>query len=397
MEFAEIDWIAAGTRFAPDDLLSYQAKGKVPFAEAARKFELVLTGPHAAAAFPAEMRPYLAPSLTGRIQHDFSDIATHAVGLGWAGSDPRVLYIHNPHPRAVRDANRPKPKDPVADITAFLARMKRGTNDSKVGFAGIDAIRAGTFALLPVLRPDADIPALVACFAETASRGLDVYEATRDRVIAEVWEAKCKALAALDPERATVAELNSATTLHLQSLHDTGGATATPDGAVNVPRGEDRMPGILCLSNRGDARGEAKPGGAPTPAGALLSMPGAAFRSLGNAFCTAFDATPETVWINHPYGGGYEVQRWTAELPLLNARAVIARDGLPPLLLTTSAYQTEFLREFLMGEEAAGAMHRPGLSWPTTAETHVDGLVARLRRVYDLLRRAGAGGVPGPF
>jgi hypothetical protein len=398
MAFENVAWLPEGQRFAPDDLLFYAAKSSRPLAEVAAHFDLILTGPHAEAAFPAETRPFLDESLTGRIQHDFSDVATDAVGRRWAAIDGRVLYIRNPHPRLVRDANRPMPNDSAADIAEFFQRMQHRAEGGKAAFSGIDAIRAATFALLPVLRRDADLAALTCCFAETAARGVGVYETTRDRSIEMVWEAKCRALAALDPDRVSVTDFHSACLLHIQSLHDSMDATARPDGAVaNRRAAADRLPALVTLSNRGDQRGDARIGAGPLAAADALSMPGPALRSLANAVCQAFDAPADAVWLNHPYLGGHEVQMFARRLADRNRRAGIARDGLPPLRLVSHAYQTEFLREYLLGPAAAAHIATPGTDWPATPEAHVDGIAQALKRAYTALRRAGAEGVPGPF
>lgn len=398
MAFENVAWQPEGQRFAPDELLFYADKGRRPLSEVAANFDLILTGPHAEAAFPAETRPFLDESLTGRIQHDFADVVIDTVARRWAALDPRVLYIRNPQSRLVRDTNRPMPTDAASDIAEFFTRMQRRAEGDTVAFGGIDAIRAGTFALLPVLRREADLDALVRCFADVARHGVGVYETTRDRTIEAVWEAKCRALAVLDPDRISVTDFNSACLLHIQGMHDTMGATATQDGAVATPRTEaDRMPALVNLGNRGDRRGDARIGAGPLSAADALSMPGVALRSLANAVCQAFDAPADAVWLNHPYLGGYEVQVFARRLAEWNRRAGIARDGLPPLRLITHAYQAEYRREHLLGAEVAAHIAKAGTDWPTTPDAQVDGIAEALKRAYTALRRAGAEGVPGPF
>lgn len=59
MAFENVAWQPAGQRFAPDELLFYADRGMRPFSEVAANFDLILTGPHADAAFPAGTRPFL--------------------------------------------------------------------------------------------------------------------------------------------------------------------------------------------------------------------------------------------------------------------------------------------------------------------------------------------------
>ena len=104
-------WIPAGTAFDADDFVYFHDKGRRPVEDVLGEIDLILTGPHASAAFPEEMAPFVDDRLTCRLQHDFTDISTSPVGRRWAEIDPHVLYVENPHPRAVRDANRARPDD----------------------------------------------------------------------------------------------------------------------------------------------------------------------------------------------------------------------------------------------------------------------------------------------
>lgn len=70
---------------------------------------------------------------------------------------------------------------------------------------------------------------------------------------------------------------------------------------------------------------------------------------------------------------------------------------MPPLRLTAHAYQTEFLREYLLGPDAAAHIAKPGTDWRIIPDAHVDGIAQALKHAYTALRRAGAKGVPGPF
>ena len=139
-------WVPAGTAFDPGDFVYYQDKGRRPVGDVLGEIDLILTGPHASAAFPEEMAPYVAEGLTCRLQHDFTDVSTSPVGRRWAEIDPHVLYVENPHPRAVRDANRARPDDLGAGLREAFARLRRAGETERPSLAGVDAIRPVTFA-----------------------------------------------------------------------------------------------------------------------------------------------------------------------------------------------------------------------------------------------------------
>ena len=68
MDIADIHWIPAGTHFGASDMVFFQGKGERDLADVLAGIDLVVTGPHATAAFPAEMQPFVDPSLTTRLQ-----------------------------------------------------------------------------------------------------------------------------------------------------------------------------------------------------------------------------------------------------------------------------------------------------------------------------------------
>ena len=111
MTDADIHWIPDGTTFSLDDMTFFCGKGARALEDVLGDIDLIVTGPHATAAFPGEMRPFVDSRLTTRLQYDFSDVSTAPVAQRWAAIDPKVLYIEDPHPRAVRDANRAHPVD----------------------------------------------------------------------------------------------------------------------------------------------------------------------------------------------------------------------------------------------------------------------------------------------
>jgi hypothetical protein len=52
-------------------------------------------------------------------------------------------------------------------------------------------------------------------------------------------------------------------------------------------------------------------------------------------------------------------------------------------------WQNEFLREFLLGPEAAAELAEPGTDWVFPPEDRVAWLAARLRQAHDLVRSWG--------
>ena len=106
MDIAHIDWIPEGTRFGASEMTYFVGREERSVDDALADIDLIVTGPHASAAFPAELQPFVDVRLTKRLQYDFTDVSTSPVARRWAEIDPHVLYIEDPHPRAVRDANR---------------------------------------------------------------------------------------------------------------------------------------------------------------------------------------------------------------------------------------------------------------------------------------------------
>lgn len=391
----DIDWIPAATRFTTADMVFHHRVGECDLDDVLADVDVVVTGPHATAAFPEEMRPFVDPGLTRRLQHDFSDVSTSPVARRWAQLDPRVLYIEDPHPRAVRDANRPRPADIGATLREAFDRLEAAP-DARPSLAGVDAVRPVTFGYLPVLRrpqDEAGWNALVGALTTAGTNGIDQYERVRDSLIDRVVEAKLRRLAALDPASTTAADWNSATTLDVLSIHDTMNHTARPDGAVCLERAaQDRLPAVVALSNRGDARGEVRPSDAAGLRGEIdvPTMAPTRIRSIGAAYRRAFDAwEPDDVGYNRPYLGGHETQLAGPHLRRLAPLAVVRPVGAPARHLRLGAWQNEFCREFLLGPEATAAMMAPGAHWPGVPAERVEWLARRLQFAHDLVRSWG--------
>lgn len=395
MVVAHIDWIPEGRRFGLDDMVHFHGRGTRDLDDVLAEVDLVVTGPHATAAFPAELAPFVDLSLTRRLQYDFSDVSTAPVARRWAEIDPHVLYIEDPHPRAVRDANRPRPADLLAGLREAFRRLADDPS-GRPSLAGVDAIRPVTFGYLPVLRrpvDDDEWQRLGAVLTAVGGLGIDEYERVRDALIDRVIEAKLARLGGLDPATMSVTAWNAATTLHVMSIHDTMNLTARPNGAVCLERAEaDRLPSIVALSNRGDEVGEVRESdssqlrddiGVPTIEPSVL-------RSIGAAYRRAFDATdPSAVAFNRPYLGGHETQQVGPRLRTLQPLAVVRPIGAPPRSLRLGAWQNEFLREFLLGPESTATLMAPGTDWPGVPDDRVAWLAERLRHAHHLVRTWG--------
>jgi hypothetical protein len=393
MDRAHIEWIPEGTSFGEDDITFFAGREHRSIDDVLAQVDLIVTGPHASAAFPEELAPFVDTRFTKRLQFDFTDVSTSPVARRWAEIDPHVLYIEDPHPRAVRDANRERPDDLVAGLREAFDRLESAGEGSRPSLTGVDAIRPVTFGYLPVYRRPADDvewnrfhDALVTAGA----LGVDAYERIRDDLIDRVIEAKLRHLAALDPATTSVVEWNSATHLDVLSIHDTMNHTARPDGAICLERApEDRLPNVVALSNRGDLDGELFPDPATTLRDPIEvpTMPPDRLRTIARAYRTVFDAhDPDDVAFNRPYRGGYETRRVGPRLRELEPRAVVRIDDGPARRLHLGAWQNEFLREFLLGPESAATLMEPGLDWTYPPDERVDWLADRLRTAHALVR-----------
>ena len=391
-------WIEKGKVFDFDDMVFYRGKGEVPFAEVAGKIDLILTGPHATAAIPRELAPFLEPGLTQRKQYDFSDMTTSDLCKLWAEVDEHAIYVEFPHHRILFDPNRDWPTDPEAGLREYFKRWQAQQRGEKVSYNGVDAIRPVSFSGVPFLRQPADDvewQQLMGTINDLGERGAKAYARIRDQVIEQVFEAKCAHLYNLDMGQTTVAEFNSARMLHVNCLHDTMNATVGPNGAVDHDKPPaDCLPHIVSLGNRGDERGEPRP-----PAdGSLLSVidvpiiDGAQFRSLQQAMAFAFEVPhaeiEASLALNSPYLGAFECQYIGRLLHALEPRGIVRHHSNEKVLsIRTGAYQAEFSRETLLGEKNTAYVRQPGTDWPETDQAHHADLTARLKHAYDILRR----------
>ena len=110
-------------------------------------------------------------------------------------------------------------------------------------------------------------------------------------------------------------------------------------------------------------------------------------RTIGRAYQMAFDAWgPDDVAFNRPYKGGHETRTLGPKLRNLEPLAVVRpRDGVTRRL-RFGVWQNEFLREFLLGPEAAAELAQPGTDWVLPPDDRVEWLAERLRHAHDLVR-----------
>lgn len=348
-----LEWIHAGRQFTFDDMVFWQGRGHAPFAAAAAHINTIVLGPHASAAFPAELEPFVASELTRRKQFDYSDVITSSLGRAWAQADPQVVFVENPHSRLVLDGNREPPADVGPGLREFFARLARQRAGEKVGFGGVDAVRPITFAGEGVLREPASESQwaqLLGALATAGQLGARPYFAARQHVVDTV-------LAARQP----------GTPLHVVSLHDTMNTQMREDGAIVVKRPEaDRLPVWVNFGNRGNVQGEED--------GLPLTLAAAEMRRVRAAWAQAFaaefgvDATPGDdggFGLNVPYQGAFETVFLGAQLRALGEPRV-------------GAVQVEFLRESLLGPAVTAALHQPGTAWPAVDAAHLARVVASL-------------------
>ena len=390
-------WLPIGAHFGFDDLVFFARKSLSDFADVAADVDLVLTGPHASAALPRELEPFVDRSLTQRHQFDYSDIISDSLARRWAEIDPRVVYIRNPVSRLIFDQNRARPDDPEADLREAFARIAGAQPGEPVSFAGVDAIRPVTFAGRPVLvdpKGNAGYAAVVDTIVACAGRTSWSYVATRDRVLETVFEKKVAALRDLPLGSIGLAAFHSATNLQVQCVHDTMNCTASVDGAVAEGRPVSaQLPGLVSLANRGDLRGEAR---APAKAGPLqvedaLTISPSGLRSVARALQLGFEfddtRCEAEIRLNTPYQGAWEVQAIGRQLRDMAARAAIRhRSGGGVLNLAVGAYQAEYLRETLLGPQAVAHIQRAGSDWPMPDNALIDALAQKLKVSQDLLR-----------
>ncbi len=332
---SELLWIEAGRQFTFEEMVFWQSAGLQPFEQAAAQIDTIVLGPHASAAFPAELKPFVNPELTQRKQCDFSDVLTSTLGRLWAQMDAHTVFVENPHARLAGDANRAPPPDPIADLREFFARLAKQRNGEKVSFAGIDAIRPITFSGESVLREptdEAEWTQLAQALQRCMAQGVTPYRAACQRVVD------------------TVLATGASRAVRVFSLHDTMNTKMQADGAIVVERlASDRLPAVANLGNRGDGNGESSDLTDP------VTISGVQLRQLADHWAQALNIAPEqragSLTLNQPYKGAYETVFFGQRLASLQSRG-------------SGVIQVEFLREYLMGPEELAVLRAPGGHWP---------------------------------
>ena len=364
-------YLEAGRHFDFQDLVSWCGKDEgEPFEEVATRIDTVVFGPHASAAFPSELRPFISPALTRRKQHDYSDVITSAVGRAWAKADPGVVFVEAPHSRVVGDLNRPPIDDPIPHLRTFFERLRKQRAGESVGFVGIDGVRPITFANEEVLvEPDSEEgwEALAAALDTARCLGSSAYVAAQERVLEMVLASR-----AVAPQGKP---------LQVIGLHDTMNTKMHRDGAVTVERPMDGcMPWLVNFGNCGDAHGEY--------CGADLLTPAAEMRGVAQCWEAALSpicgrggqkdmpgGRGGAISLNVPYAGGHEVCTWAARLRQL----VSATDA--PLV-----FQVEFERKALLGPVASQVLLSPGSDWPCADAQYIAEVAIGLRKANDAVR-----------
>lgn len=392
-----IVWIKENTFFGFSDIVTWAGKGKLPFEKAAGKIDLVLTGPHSSAAIPMELKPFILENFTQRMQFDYSDVSTDAVAQRWAEIDEHVVYIRNPHSRLVFDQNRAPVENPEEQLRLIFKQVALKKAGQEASFSGIDSIRPVTFADHPVLKQpknDAEWKHLIAIITTVAKKGSLAYASTRDKILETIFEKKCRLLHEIDLRAVNAMELHGACCLNVQCIHDTMNAKAFSDGAVSDKKpAENCLPKIATLSNRGDHNGEIRPdsSGGQLDHINLLTCTGHDLRTLKRAFQLSFGIQEKVLSdhlrLNFPYYGAWEVQKLGQVLKFMESHGQIAHgSGQGILSIKTGAYQSEFLREMLMGKINTKKIQTPGKTWPEPDTEHVDYLAQRFKKTYDILR-----------
>ena len=204
MDIAHIDWIPAGTRFGIDEMAYFVGRGERDIDDVLADVDLVVTGPHASAAFPEEMQPFVDVRFTKRLQYDFTDVSTSPVARRWAADRP-ARAVH----RGPASAGRARRQPAAARSTSSPASARRSTGSTRrpgePALAGGRRRRAAGHVRLPAgatasPQTDAEWNEFGGALGDRRrARASTEYEAVRDDLIERVIEAKLRRLATLDP------------------------------------------------------------------------------------------------------------------------------------------------------------------------------------------------------
>lgn len=348
-------WIEPGRRFAPGELMHWQ--GDASLQARAASIDTIVLGPHASAAFPAELRPFINPALTRRQQCDFSDCTTSVLGRLWSQADDGVIFIENPHARLALDANRAPPPDWLADLQEFFGRLRLQQAGQTPSFSGIDAIRPISFSGTPVLlepRSAEEWKALGDALGQCISQGITVYRQACEQVLRTVMAAR--------PGKP----------VRVISLHDTMNTQMGDDGALLRQRpAAEQLPAWVNFGTLADEQGEAMDEAHPP------SYPGASARQLLRLWSESLGAERGDFSLNRPYKGAYETRHFAEQLRAHKAPH-------------SGSIQVEFRREALLGEAATARLQEAGEDWPETELPHLQKIAQALAEAGRELRQLEA-------
>ena len=339
----------------------FVGRGERDLDESLAEVDLIITGPHALRRLPgrdAALRRREADQAVAVRLHRHLDEPGHPS----LGADRPARPLHRgPAPtsgarRQPRPARRPHP-----GLREAFARLDAGGPDGRPSLVGVDAVRPVTFGYLPVYkRPqtDEDWDRLGDALRRAGALGIDEYERVRDDLIERVIEAKLRRLATHRPgivHRRRL-ELRHPPRRHVDARHD---EPHRPTRRRHLPRTPTRGPApgrrraVQPRRRRRRARTRATPPRCGTRP-RCRSMRPERLRTIGRAYQIAFDAWgPDDVAYNRPYVGGHETRTLGPKLRTLEPLAVVRpRDGITRRL-RFGVWQNEFLREFLLGPEAA--------------------------------------------
>ncbi len=105
--------------------MTWADQGERTLSEALAEVDLVVTSPHAATMVPAELEPWLSPTVDSGFIEQWADHLIAAVCRRWAQIDPAVIYLENPHPWFVFEPNiTPGVYRPLVDDFESAARAE---------------------------------------------------------------------------------------------------------------------------------------------------------------------------------------------------------------------------------------------------------------------------------
>jgi hypothetical protein len=133
----------------------------------------VITGPHASAAFPKEMLPFVDPRFTKRLQFDFTDVSASPVARRWCESTAACCTsrTRTREPFATRTGRSPP--------TCSAASAKRSAAVASAGLcqrAGIGVLAATCVSTLVVNANTSAVTILLPALADDVGGSVDTLQ-----------------------------------------------------------------------------------------------------------------------------------------------------------------------------------------------------------------------------